>query len=59
MHATLLQMNLTAGVYMHEYFGAEFSQFVLVIMSIIVHDIHNRGEQYDVGKSPISFYINR
>ena len=59
MHAAIIHMYHTARVDMPEYFRAELSQFVLVIRSIIVQEIHNRGDQYDVGNSPFSFHMYR
>ena len=52
-------MYHTTRVDMPEHFRSEISLFMLVIRSIIVQDIQNRGDQYDVGKSPISLPIYR
>ena len=47
-------MYHTAKVDKPEYFRAGFSQFMLVMISIIVQDIHNMGGQCEVGKYPLS-----
>ena len=59
MHAALINMYHTARVDMPEYFRAVLSQFMLVISSIILQEIHNNGGQYDVDKSPLYCVIYR
>ena len=54
-------MNIycTENYYMPEYFRVELSQFMSLTRRAIVEEIQKRGENYEVGNSPLLFIIYR
>ena len=57
LHTEIINIYSAAKLDTPHYFKAELSQFVLIIRSTAAQDIHKRGDQYEVVKSPLFLFI--